>query len=360
KSHATIARENSPLISQLHENKQISKDVSFSKGGNEDNGLFGKVSALFPQHFDRLVICIRTKQYSIRTEQAYVNWLARYIAFHKMQDPANLNGQSVKAYLEHLVVNRHVAGSTQSQALCALVFFYKQVLETDLGEFGDFTRSKKHRRLPVVLSTNEIKSLFSQIDNSTYLLMANLLYGCGLRLLECIRLRIFDVDFDYHQIIVRNAKGNKDRVVPLPKRLVKSLGDQIRHVKSLHEEDIEAGYGEVFLPYALSRKYPNAAKETGWQYLFPASKLSVDPRSKKTRRHHIHETVLQKHIKKAAREAGLFKRVSCHSLRHSFATHLLQSGHDIRTVQELLGHADVSTTMIVAPGVLPPATLVHP
>jgi integron integrase len=359
-SHATVAREYVPLASEIPSTYEPPSRTVSSKSAAKESGLVAKVSALFPTHFDRLIIRVRTKQYSIRTEQAYVNWLARYIAFHDMQDPANLNGQSVKDYLEHLVVKRHVAGSTQSQALCALVFFYKQVLEVDLGEFGNFAQSKKPRRLPVVLSRTEVAKLFSELKHPTYRLMAGLLYGCGLRLLECIRLRIFDVDFDYHQIIVRNAKGDKDRVVPLPKRLVSALYEQIAYVKTLHDEDLADGYGEVYLPFALARKYPNAAKEIGWHYLFPASKLSVDPRSKKIRRHHIHETVLQKQIRKATKDSGLCKRVSCHSFRHSFATHLLESGYDIRAVQELLGHADVSTTMMVAPGLLPPATLVHP
>ncbi len=345
-SHATVAREYTPLASEISINSQKTNEVVSSASAKMDNGLLVKVSRLFPQHFDRLIICIRTKQYSIRTEQAYVNWLARYIAFHNMQDPGNLDGQSVKAYLEYLVVKRHVAGGTQSQALCALVFFYKQVLEIDLGEFGNFAHSQKPRRLPVVLSRTEVASLLSKLEHPTYRLMANLLYGCGLRLLECIRLRVFDIDFNYQQIVVRNGKGNKDRVVPLPKRLVHALREQIAFVKKLHEDDLADGHGDVYLPYALARKYPNAAKEIGWAYLFPASKLSVDPRSKKTRRHHINETVLQKQIKNASQEAALHKRVSCHSLRHSFATHLLESGYDIRTVQELLGHADVSTTMI--------------
>ena len=359
-SHATVAREYTLLASEASIKPQKTNEVVSSTNAKKDNSLLMKASALFPQHFDRLMISVRTKQYSIRTEQAYVNWLARYVAFHNMQDPANLAGQDVKAYLEYLVVQRNVTRSTQSQTLCALVYFYKQVLEIDLGEFGNFSHSKKPRRLPVVLSQFEVSNLLSKIEHPTYRLMANLLYGCGLRLLECIRMRIFDVDFDYHQIIVRNAKGNKDRVVPLPKRLVKALREQIVYVKKIQEDDLGEGYGEVYLPYALARKYPNAAKEIGWAYLFPASKLSVDPRSKKTRRHHMHETVLQKQIKKAAKEAGLYKRVSCHALRHSFATHLLESGYDIRTVQELLGHSDVSTTMMVAPGFLPPATLVRP
>jgi len=345
-SHPTVAREYLPLPSEISINAQKSDAAGTSKDVSSNNGLVTKVSALFPEHFDKLISCVRTKQYSIRTEQAYVNWLARFIAFHDMQNPANLDGQNVKTYLDYLVVKRHVSASTQSQALCALVFFYKQVLEIDLGEFGNFAHSKKPRRLPVVLSTSEIVNLLEKIETTPYQLMANLLYGCGLRLLECIRLRVFDVDFDYQQIFIRNAKGNKDRVVPLPKRLVKALKEQIDFVKTLHEEDVTNGCGEVYLPFALSRKYPNAARELKWQYLFPASKLSVDPRSNTTRRHHIHETVLQKQIKKASNEVGLCKRVSCHSLRHSFATHLLESGYDIRTVQELLGHADVSTTMI--------------
>jgi len=339
-NHATVARDYLPVGT-----KDKIKDDS-NKSVTENSGLTARVSTLFPKHFENLITRVRTKQFSIRTEQAYVHWLARYIAYHDMKDPANLDGQSVNAYLEHLVVKRNVSASTQSQALCALVFFYRQVLEIDLGDFSNFSHSKKPRRLPVVLSPSEVAGLFSKIEHPTNQLMANLLYGCGLRLLECIRLRVFDIDFNYQQIIIRNAKGNKDRVVPLPKRLVGALRDQINYVKKLKEQDLAKGYGEVYLPNALSRKYPNAAKEIGWAYLFPASKLSVDPRSNKTRRHHINETVLQKQIKKSAKEAGLYKRVSCHSLRHSFATHLLESGYDIRTVQELLGHADVSTTMI--------------
>jgi integron integrase len=345
-SHPTVARERAILPSEASNNADKPADLANSENDAKNTALVNKVRTLFPRHFERLIVSIRTKQYSIRTEQAYVNWLARYIAFHDMQDPANLDGQSTKEFLEYLVVKRHVSASTQSQALCAVVFFYKQVLETELGDLGNFTHSKKPRRLPVVLTQAEMANLLSKIEHPTYRLMANLLYGCGMRLLECIRLRIFDVDFNYQQIIIRNAKGDKDRVVPLPKRLVNALNEQIAFVRTQHQEDLTAGYGDVYLPYALARKYPNASKEIGWQYLFPSSKLSIDPRSKTTRRHHIYETVLQKQIKKATQEAGLCKRVSSHSLRHSFATHLLEIGYDIRTVQELLGHADVSTTMI--------------
>ena len=345
-THATVARDYVPLPLEDRVDAPRLEEANLHKGVCSDHRLTTEVRTLFPGHFSRLITHIRTKQYSIRTEQAYTNWLARYIVFHKMQDPGKLDGLSVNTFLEFLVVKRHVSASTQSQALCALVFFYKQALNIDLGEFGQFTRSKKPRRLPVVLTTSEVTDLLSKIENPAYQLMANLLYGCGLRLLECIRLRIFDIDFNYQQINVRHAKGKKDRVTPLPKRLISAMHEQINYVRALHREDLTEGFGEVYLPGALARKYPNAAKETGWQYCFPASKLSIDPRSQKTRRHHINETGLQKQIKRAAKEAKLYKRVSCHSLRHSFATHLLEAGYDIRTVQELLGHADVSTTMI--------------
>ncbi len=343
-SHATVARDYLPLPGDDIEESLSGKDSATD--AHIDNGLVSKVSALFPDHFRRLITVIRTKQYSIRTEQAYVSWLARFIAFHKMGDPAELDGKAIRDFLEYLVVKRNVAGGTQSQALCAVVFFFKQVMNIEVGDFGKFLHAKKPKRLPVVLSRDEVATLFGHLPDPTSQLMANLLYGCGLRLLECLRLRVFDLDFHYQQIVIRQAKGNKDRVVPLPKRLSQALLSQIKFVKTLHREDLAAGHGEVYLPGALSRKYPNAAKEVGWQYLFPASRLAVDPRSKMTRRHHVHESMLQKQIKKAVNSSGIHKRASSHTLRHSFATHLLESGYDIRTVQELLGHADVSTTMI--------------
>jgi integron integrase len=341
-SHATIARE---ANGTLPESANVKSSAKLSLLSSEDS-VVKKAAAAFPEYFNRLITEIRLMQYSIRTEHAYEGWVARFIVFHSMRDPATLDGEAVGAFLEHLVVKRNVAGSTQGQALCGIVFFYKHVLKIDIGSFGDFAHSKKPRRLPVVLSREEVQALLSQMDGNPHRLMASLLYGCGLRLMECVRLRIFDVDFSYHQIIVRDGKGHKDRVVPLPNRLTKALREQIDFVTQLHQGDLKEGVGEVFLPHALSRKYPNAAKEIGWHYVFPSSRLSVDPRSNKTRRHHIHENVLQRHIKRAVGKAGLVKKVSCHSLRHSFATHLLEAGYDIRTVQELLGHADVSTTMI--------------
>jgi len=339
-THATVARDYSQIGSNT---------IASTKPGRPptlENCIVQTVRLKYPVYFDKLITKIRVKQYSIRTEHAYEPWVARYIVFHAMRDPATLGGEAVAAFLEYLVVKRNVASSTQSQALCALVFFYKQVLDVELGEFSHFTHSKKPRRLPVVLSKQEIKRLLATIDEETPRLMANILYGCGLRLMECIRLRIFDIDFSYHQIIIRNAKGNKDRVVPLPRKLVKPLNNQITYTLNLHQNDITEGFGEVYLPSALERKYPNAAKEKGWQYVFPSSKLSPDPRANKIRRHHIHESFLQRKIKRAANKAGLVKKINCHALRHSFATHLLEAGYDIRTVQELLGHADVSTTMI--------------
>jgi len=226
------------------------------------------------------------------------------------------------------------------------VFFYKHVLKITISDELSFARSKKPKRLPVVLSKHEVSTLFSFIKGETHQLMVNLIYGCGLRLMECIRLRVLDIDFDYQQILIRNAKEKKDRVVPLPHRLTIPLQQQLSGIKSLHDDDLQQGFGEVFLPVSLSRKFSQAKKEFRWQFVFPSTKISRDSRSGVYRRHHIHESALQKHIKKSSDIAGINKRVTCHTLRHSFATHLLESGSDIRTVQELLGHADVSTTMI--------------
>lgn len=338
-NHSTVSRDFVPF-----DNSYLATDI-----GNKLNtrgNLFKQVYSLYPNYIEELITQIRLKYYSIRTEQTYLHWVLRYIRFHSMTDPATLSELDVSRYLEFLIVKRDVSASTQSVALNSVMFFYKHVLKKEFDEKIEFARSKKPKRLPVVLSKDEVSKLFKLIENPTQLLMANILYGCGLRLMECVRLRILDIDFDYHQIIIRNAKGKKDRVVPIPQRLEQRFKEQIDYVKNLHDEDLEQGYGGVYIPGALTRKYPNAEFEFKWQYVFPSSKLSTDPRSGKTRRHHIHENGLQKYIKKAADKQGLTKKVNCHALRHSFATHLLENGYDIRTVQELLGHADVSTTMI--------------
>jgi integron integrase len=329
-SHATIARQ------PLDENSSI----------EETDATTDSVKAQFPEVFDAVIREIRVRDYSIRTEQSYTAWLTRFIRFHNLQHPEKLGANEIANYLTYLAVNRMVASSTQRQALNAIVFYYKNILNKSLEDIGEFTLSKKPARLPVVLSSKEVERLLNAINDPVYCLMASLLYGCGMRLMECIRLRVFDIDFDYQQIMIRNAKGNKDRITPLPKRLIKTINEQLDFVRNTHAEDLINGLGEVYLPHALGRKYPNAAKEIGWQYLFPSQKVSADPRSNKVRRHHIHENGLQRKVKQAASKAGITKKVNCHALRHSFATHLLEAGYDIRTVQELLGHADVSTTMI--------------
>ncbi len=338
-SHATVARDYEPVNALLVEHEPHSLD-------DKQPTLFKQVDALFPVHIADIVTHIRMQHYSIRTEQAYLGWFVRYVKFHEMKNPANLNETDIARFLKYLVINRKVSSSTQSQALNALIFFYKHVMKKELDKNIQFPHSKKPRRLPVVLTRDEIRRLFVKIDNPMQKLMANLLYGCGMRLMECIRLRVLDLDFGYNRILVRCAKGKKDRVVPIPNKLQEQLEQQVRKVEILHNEDLLQNFGNVYLPDALARKYPNAEKEFKWQYIFPSCKLSTDPRSGVTRRHHIHENGLQKHIKKAAEKAKLIKKVNCHALRHSFATHLLESGYDIRTVQELLGHADVSTTMI--------------
>jgi len=337
--HSTVSRDFIPF-----DKSYLSTDIE--KKLNTRGELFKQIYSLYPAYLEGLIGQIRLKHYSIRTEETYLHWVLRYIRFHSMADPVTLSEQDISRYLEFLVLQRNVSSSTQSLVLNSIMFFYKYVLKKDFDTKIKFARSKKPKRLPVVLSKEEIISLFKLIDNPTQLLMANILYGCGLRLMECVRLRILDVDFDYHQILIRNAKGKKDRVVPIPQRLEQRLKEQIDYVKNLHDEDLEQGFGGVYIPGALVRKYPNAEFEFKWQYVFPSTKISTDPRSGKTRRHHIHENGLQKYIKRAADQQGLTKKVNCHSLRHSFATHLLENGYDIRTVQELLGHADVSTTMI--------------
>jgi len=288
---------------------------------------------------------IRLKHYSIRTEEAYVNWIKRYILFHNKEHPADLSEGHIRKFLSHLALKQKVAASTQNQALNAIVYLYKNILKIELGDLGSIERAKRSRSIPVVFSPPEVKNVLSNMSGVNKL-MASLLYGTGMRLMECVRLRIKDVDFSNNQILVRDGKGNKDRVTILPEKLKEILKIQIKRVKLTHQQDLLEGFGTVHLPNALAKKYPSAGKSIGWQYLFPAPKRSKDPRSDKTHRHHIHESVLQKAVSTAIKKTKIEKPASCHTFRHSFATHLLENGYDIRTVQELLGHANVKTTMI--------------
>jgi integron integrase len=294
---------------------------------------------------DRLRDATRYLHYSIRTEEAYVAWCRRFILFHNKRHPDEMGEAEVEAFLTHLAVREQVAASTQNQALSALLFLYKVVLDRPLEGRIAATRAKRPERLPVVLTREEVRGLLDRLDGA-HRLMAGLLYGSGLRLMECLRLRVKDVDFGQVRLIVRDGKGQKDRSVPLPASLHGPLRHQIAEALILHRRDLEDGFGRVYLPNALARKYPSADTEPGWQWLFPAPGRSVDPRTGITRRHHLAETALQKKVRAAVRAAGLSKPASCHTLRHSFATHLLEDGQDIRTIQELLGHKDVATTMI--------------
>lgn len=298
-----------------------------------------------PRLLEQVKNAIQVRHYSIRTEQAYVHWIKNYIYFHKKKHPKDMGDVEITAFLSHLASTKNVSASTQNQALNALVFLYRKVLDIEVGVFKDLVRAKQPKRLPVVLSHEEALDVLSHIEGMASV-MANLLYGSGLRLMECVRLRIKDIDFSFKQITVRDGKGKKDRVTLLPVTLIEPLKEAINHAKNIHQLDLSEGFGEVYLPHALARKYPNAPVAAGWQYVFPASQRAKDPRSDKIRRHHISESVLQKAVKVAVRKTSIVKPASCHTFRHSFATRLLKKGTDIRTVQELLGHENVKTTEI--------------
>jgi integron integrase len=289
---------------------------------------------------DQVSDVARFRHLSLRTEQAYRNWIKRFILFHGKRHPRDLDSAAVRAFLTHLAVNEHVAASTQNQAFNALLFLYKQVLQIEVPDISGVERARQSRRLPVVFTKAESNAVISQIKGAKGLIVG-LLYGSGLRIMEAVRLRVKDIDFTREEIIVRDGKGEEDRMTMLPQAVKHRLLVQVEAVRKLHEEDLKRGYGEVYLPYALERKYRGAAKDFIWQYVFPAEKLSVDPRSSRIRRHHVAEQNMQRAVKSALRAAGVRKNGSCHSFRHSFATHLLENGYDIRTVQELLGHKKI-------------------
>jgi integron integrase len=299
---------------------------------------------------DQVREVLRVKHYSLRTEETYVQWVRRFLRYHRSasgqwRHPKELGTDAVVSFLNHLATVDAVAAATQNQALNALSFLYTQVLGMELGDLGEFLRAKRRPRVPVVLSKEEVHRVLAALPDS-YRLMGQVLYGSGMRLMECLRLRVKDIDFDRHQIVVRGGKGDKDRITMLPMAVEAALRGHLDRVRILWDADRREGDGEVWMQEGLARKYPCAAKEWGWQWVFPSRSRSIDPRSGRERRHHVLETGVQRAMKSAVRASGIAKQATCHTLRHSFATHLLEAGYDIRTVQELLGHADVSTTMI--------------
>ncbi|MDH5632926.1 MAG: integron integrase [Gammaproteobacteria bacterium] len=323
--------------------KDISNLQSENLADSYRGSLVRNMSRQNPEYINKLIAVIRSRDLALTTERSYLHWVCRFLSYHK--DATTYADQHIIDYIEQLVIRRDVSASTQSQALNALVFFYRHVLEQEVGDIQNFVRARRPKRLPVVLSRDEVRDVMSHMKGTHYL-MSSLLYGAGLRLMECVRLRVMDIDFAYEQIRVCDGKGKKDRIVPLPSSVKLLLSSHLDERKKLHEKDLENGHGEIYLPAALARKYPHAPSDWRWQYVFCSTMVAYDSRSGKTRRHHLHQTALQKIIRDSARKAGICKRVTTHTFRHSFATHLLEDGYDIRTVQELLGHSDVSTTMI--------------
>jgi integron integrase len=298
-----------------------------------------------PKLLDEVRTVARLRHLSYRTEESYVSVIRRFILFHGKRHPREMGVEEIRAFLAHMAVEEHVAASTQNVAFHALQFLYREVLGVELPEIGEVERAKGPKKVPVVFTRDEAQQVLARLGGH-HALMARLLYGSGLRLMECIRLRVKDLDFGYKEVRVVDGKGARDRRTILPASLLEPLRQHLREVEALHQADLAAGFGAVHLPYALARKYPGAEREPGWQYVFPAARRSVDPRGGGERRHHADESGLQRAVKAAIKAAGIVKRASCHTFRHSFATHLLEDGYDIRTVQELLGHADVRTTMI--------------
>ncbi len=298
-----------------------------------------------PRLLDRVREAIRARHYSLRTEEAYVAWIRRFIVFHGKRHPLEMGEMEINAFVSALAVEGHVSASTQTQALSAVLFLYRHVLQKELPSLDAIIRAKRSERLPTVLTRPEVRSILGRM-HGTPKLVATILYGTGVRLLESLRLRVKDLEFGNNRILVRDTKGHRDRVVPFPAVVRAALPNWLSRVRRIHMADIEKGFGSVFLPDAIARKYPGADREWGWQYAFPAEHLSADPRSGVQRRHHLHETVIQRALRQATHDLGISRRVGCHTFRHSFATHLLEEGYDIRTIQELLGHRHVKTTMI--------------
>jgi integron integrase len=288
---------------------------------------------------------LRARHYSRRTEQAYCLWVRRFVRFHGIRHPAHMAEPEVNAFLTHLAVDERVSASTQTQALSALLFLYRHVIGREVGELTDLVRARKSRRLPVVLTRDEVKAVLGKLDGDKRL-MASLMYGAGLRLMECLRLRVLDIELTRGEIVVRDGKGGKDRVTMLPLSVKPSLDSQLAAARSVHQRDLADGWGLVALPDALARKYPNAPADWRWQWVFPQQRRWKNLQTGEQGRHHVHESIIQRAMKDAVGSAGIVKHASCHTLRHSFATHLLEAGYDIRTIQELLGHKDVRTTMI--------------
>ena len=295
--------------------------------------------------FDRLHVALRARHYARRTEQAYGHWITRFSHFHHGRHPVEMAEPELNAFLTHLAVKEQVSASTQNQALAAVLFLYRHVIGRGIGDLGEVIRARKPERLPVVMTREEVKAVLANLTGDKWL-MVSIMYGAGLRLMECLRLRVQDIDFSQNEILVRDGKGAKDRITMLPDSLKVPLQDHLKRVKAVHQQDLADGWGRVLLPNALDRKYPNAPKDWRWQWVFPQDRRWINGKTKEQGRHHIDESLVQKAVREAVAKAGLTKRATCHTFRHSFATHLLESGSDIRTIQELLGHRDVKTTMI--------------
>ena len=325
--------------------KKSLQQVTSPAKDSREKSIDPKGSLQWKQTLEEAKNAIRLRHFSLSTEKTYLGWIARFKTFLKDRDPQRLEANDMKNYLTHLALHGRVSASTQNQAFNALLFLYRHILHKEVDDLTSVVRAKRKINLPTVLSRDEAKSLLSYL-NGVYLLMGQLMYGCGLRLMECLRLRIKDIDFENNLLMVRSGKGEKDRALMIPEKIREELMKHVASVKEIHDQDMKMGYGEVSLPDALEKKYPNAPKEWGWQWLFPAEKLSVDPRTGKVMRWHIHPSAIQRAVKEAVLKANLPKMASCHTLRHSFATHLLEAGHNIRTIQELLGHKHVNTTMI--------------